>query len=334
MSVTILDIATQAGTSKSTVSRFLNGESINARTAEKIRKAISSTGYTPNINARRLVKSRSYVIGVVFDDIANYTYGGMMDGVQRAAQEQGYDCMFLSRATDRSKEADYFRLITSSTVDGLIFTSLGRRDPGQTELLAASGLPCVLVGDAGQCGSLPAVDVDNLGGTQMEIEHLIRKGHQRIAYLVGPECMPAAGERLEGYIQALGRHGVPFDTDLVVPADWSVKDSYAVVKRLIRDASFTAIAASNAYSAYGAYLAVSDAGYRVPEDIAVAGFDDDPLCEHTRPGITTLRQPFPQIGQKAVELLIPRIERQDAEARVWKIMPELVVRGSTETERG
>ena len=234
----------------------------------------------------------------------------------------------------RDQEADYFRLVTSSTVDGLIFTALGRRDPKQTELLSAAGLPCVLVGDAGVSPSVPVVDVDNQDGTWMEIDYLIRKGHRRIAYLVGPEDMPAAGERLTGYLQALEQQGIPRDPRLVVPAGWSVQESYDVVEGLIRETEFTAIAASNAYSAYGAYLALCDAGFRVPDDIAVAGFDDDPLCEHTRPGITTLKQPFPQIGQRAVELLIPLIERQSVEPKTWKIMPELVIRGSTETERG
>ena len=113
---TILDIALKAGTSKSTVSRYLNGDSVSEQTAEKIRKAIRGTGYSPNVNARRLVKSRSYMLGIIFDDIANYTYGGMLDGAQKAAGAKGYNCLFLSRFADQRPEQDCIQMILSSMV--------------------------------------------------------------------------------------------------------------------------------------------------------------------------------------------------------------------------
>lgn len=131
VSVTILDIAVQAGTSKSTVSRYLNGGSISQQKAEQIEAAIVRSGYSPNVNARRLVRSQSNMVGIVFDDISNYVYGDMMAGFQDAARAHGFNCMFLSRATGNRIEADFLPLVSSSMVDGLIFVSMGRRLPGK-----------------------------------------------------------------------------------------------------------------------------------------------------------------------------------------------------------
>ena len=329
MSLTIMDIALKAGTSKSTVSRYLNGDSVSQQTAEKIRKVILRTGYNPNVNARRLVKNQSFMLGVIFDDIANYTYGGMLDGVQKTAWAKGYGCLFLSRATDRREESAYLDLIASSTVDGLILVTLSRRDPALTQRLWDSGLPVVLVGDGAGCVSLPQVDVDNEMGTFQEIEHLISLGHRRIAYLKGPDSMPAALSREGGYKKALEKHGIPIDPALIVQTGWSVEEAYRAVRSLCREQRFTALAASNAYAAYGSFQALGDAGLRVPQDVAVAGFDDDPLLEYVRPGITTIRQPLSVMGAAAVDMLVARLTGSEKTLSFQCIQPELIQRGST-----
>ena len=329
MSLTILDIAMKAGTSKSTVSRYLNGDRVSPQTAENIRRVIRRTGYSPNVNARRLVKNQSFMLGVIFDDIANYTYGGMLDGVQKAARARGYNPLFLSRASDQRQETDFLQLITSSMVDGLIFITLGRRQAEPTRRLRESGLPIVLVGDGGGEAGLPRVDVDNREGTRREVQYLIRQGHRRIAYLKGPDDMPAAHAREEGYRAALSEGGLPFDPALLVQTPWSVQEAYRAVRALAEKESFTALVASNAYSAYGSFQALCDAGLNVPGDVAVAGFDDDPLCEYVRPGITTMRQPISAMGAAAVEKLIARIDGDQEDTAPLRIQPELIERGST-----
>ena len=335
MSLTIMDIAVKAGTSKSTVSRYLNGDSVSPQTAEKIRRVIRRTGYSPNVNARRLVKNQSFMLGVIFDDIANYTYGGMLDGVQKAARAKGYDCLFLSRATDQREEPAFLDLVTSSMVDGLIMITLARRNPALTRQLSDSGLPVVLVGDGAGCASLPRVDVDNQSGTRMEIEHLLSLGHRRIAYLKGPDSMPAAPARERGYLEALAGRGIPPDPDLIVQTGWSVQEAYQAVRALAQKTSFTALAASNAYAAYGSFQALCDLGMRVPEDVAVAGFDDDPLLEYVRPGITTLRQPWSQMGAAAVEQLVARLDGKAPPLSPQCVLPRLIERGSTaKTQEG
>ena len=329
MSMTILDVAVIAGTSKSTVSRYLNGESVSPRTAEKIRSVIHRVGYCPNVNARRLVKNKSLMLGVIFDDIANYTYGDMLDGVQKAARAKGYDCLFLSRATDQRPELAFLDLITSSTVDGLILITFSKRDPKLTQQLAQSALPVVLVGDGAGADSLPRVDVDNQKGTLAEIEYLIGLGHTRIAYLKGPDDMPAAHAREKGYLAALEKHGIEPDPSLIVQTGWSVRDAYQPVKALAARTSFTALAASNAYAAYGSFLALTDLGMKIPDDVALAGFDDDPLLEFVPPGITTMRQPLSLIGARAVETLMNCLNGSGHTFSLEYVQPALIERGST-----
>ena len=330
MAVTILDIAQRAGTSKSTVSRYLNGGSVSSGKAASIERAVRELDYRPNVNARRLVNSRSSMIGIVFDDISNYIYGDMMAGLQQAAWQQGYTCIFLSRASEGTKETDSLSLIASSMVDGLIFVTFARREQEQVRALRDSGLPIVLVGDAAGETGLPTIDVDNMNGTQAEVELLIRQGHRRIAYLRGPDDMPAAHSRLKGYVKALSGAGVPMDERLIQKVSWTVKDAYRAVSRLLREESFTALVGSNAYSTYGGLQAVLDGGKRVPEDIAVAGFDDAPICEHTRPAITTLRQPFDRMGRMAASQLISRIRGDEESICVTYVLPKVILRETTQ----
>lgn len=319
--MTIKDIAQLAGTSKSTVSRYFNGGSISRETAEQIRAAVSKLDYSPNLSARRLATSKSHTLGVVFDDIANYIYGDMIAGFQEEAHRCGYECMFFSRSMDSRTEESFLPLFSSCTVDGLALVSVGRRQHGQVKRLAAAGHNLVLVGDNAGVDTLPAIDVDNAGGTRAEVAELIARGHRCIAYLEGPMTMPAAQARREGYLQALRDAGIEPEPELIRRTDWAVNDAYRVVRSLLETADFTALVGSNAYSTYGGMLALIDAGKRVPEDVMVVGFDDDPLCEHTRPAITTMKQPFREIAHIAVQRLIAVLEGESPRPGAALVMP-------------
>lgn len=330
MAVTILDIALKAGTSKSTVSRYLNGGSISQEKAQQIEQAIAALDYRPNVNARRLVSNCTNMIGIVFDDISNYIYGEMMAGIQSVAGQEGYGCMFLSRAAEQAKESDYLSLFSSSTVDGLISVTLGQRDAAQVRTLRDSGLPIVLVGDASGVNGLPTIDVDNLNGTRMEVDYLIQQGHRRIAYLKGPSHMPAAHSRLKGYLKALSDADIPPEDGLIREVSWTVADAYKSVTQLLKEESFTALVGSNAYSTYGGVQAIIDSGRSIPSDIAIAGFDDAAICEHTRPSITTLNQPFQQMGRMAANQLIARIQGDEESIYTTYVLPKLVLRETTQ----
>lgn len=326
---TILDIADKASTSKSTVSRYLNGGSVGKKTANAIELAIEELGYTPNVNARRLVSQKSQIIGVVLDDISDYIYGAILSGIQTVAHQHGYICTFFSRKPTGASEASYLDLFTSRQVDGLLFATFRKRDGGEVDQLAESGQPIVLIGEHSGVLRLPSVDVDNQSGTTEEINHLIRLGHRRIAYLAGPDQMSASASRLRGYERALAMHGIALDASLIEETGWTVQDGEAAAKALLKRTQFTALVGSNAFCTYGAMQALQTAGLCIPEDVAVAGFDDDILMSLSKPPITTLAQPFMRMGSVAVEQLVPLMQGESELYSTIYVQPKLILREST-----
>ncbi len=332
MPPTILDIALHAGTSKSTVSRYLNGGSVGKDTAAAIERAIEELGYAPNVNARRLVSHKSHTIGVVLDDISDYIYGAMLSGIQAGAHQHGYVCTFFSRRPTEATEASYLDLFKSRQVDGLIFATFRKRNPAEVMLLAQSGQPIVLIGEHSGVLRLPTVDVDNLSGTLEEVTYLIGQGHRRIAYLAGPSGMSASASRLRGYEQAMELAGIASEAALMERLEnWTVDAGYQAARKLLARTKFTALAASNSYSAFGAARAMQEAGLSIPGDVAIAAFDDDILCTYTNPPLTTLSQPFSRMGSLAVSQLVEIMRGETEVTSTVYVQPKLILRESTGT---
>ncbi|GHU75477.1 LacI family transcriptional regulator [Clostridia bacterium] len=329
MPSTILDIAALTGISKSTVSRYLNKGSVGKNSAQVIESAIKQLDYAPNINARRLVSHKSGILGIVIDDISDYIYGAMLSGIQSAANEHGFMCTFFSRKPTQAAETSYLHLFAGGQVDGLLFASFRKRNPDEVRLLIRSGQPIVLIGEHSGEQRLSSVDVDNLNGTMEEVLHIIKQGHRRIAYLAGPEPMSASAARLRGYQKALEISGIELDPDLVEQIGWSVLEGERGAKILLARTNFTSLVGSNSFCTYGAMTALQAAGYRVPEDISVAGFDDDLLTTIAKPALTTLSQPFARIGSTAVEQLVRLIAGESEQHAAIYIQPKLIVREST-----
>ncbi len=329
MATTIIDIARLAGTSKSTVSRFLTGGIVKKETASSIEEAITSLRYTPNVNARRLVQSKTQVIGVVFDDISMYYYAEIMQGIQQVANQSQYVCNFFSRANCNRSEADFLSLFAQGQVDGIIFATFRQRNAQEIADIATSGLPVVLLGSPANHPGISHVDVDNRLGISELVHYLHGLGHERIAYLNGPEEMPAAVSRLDGYLQGLSACKLPCLGGLVVDTPWSViGGESALASLLAQPESFTALICSNEFCAFGAARALQAVGRRIPQDVSIVGFDDSPLLQYATPGITTLRQPFAQMGQMAVKQLMANIQDPQAIPASIYLQPQLMQRAS------
>lgn len=329
MAATIIDIARLAGTSKSTVSRYLTGSTVKHETAVNIQQAIKSLQFTPNINARRLVGAKTNTIGVVFDDISLYYYGVIMQGIQDVAKRENYMCNFFSRADARQSESDFLSLFAQGQVDGIIFATFRQRDPAQIAEIAATGLPIIFLGTHPRGSDIAYVDVDNRLGIHQLVLHLYGLGHRQIAYLNGPSAMPASSDRLKGYAAGLKHHALPFNKSLIVDVPWTVEGGESAVDELTRRAQhFTALIGSNEFCTFGASRALQERGLRVPEDVSLAGFDDSPLSQYASPGITTLRQPFLQMGQTAVDHLISKIKDPKAASPCVYLPPQLILRES------
>ncbi|MDR1262993.1 MAG: substrate-binding domain-containing protein [Oscillospiraceae bacterium] len=265
----------------------------------------------------------------MLDDISDYIYGAMLAGIQTVAHRHGYVCTFFSRQPSGATEASHLELFESRQVDGLLFATFHKRDPLEVRLLAQSQKPIVLIGEHHGALYVPSVDIDNALGTMEEVSYMIRQGRRRIAYLSGPEMMSASEARLNGYEQALEMSGTPIDAALIEPTLWSVEGGYKATKRLMARTTFDALVGSNSYCSYGAVLALKEAGWSIPEDVAVAAFDDDALCRYTSPSLTTLSQPLTRMGEIAAEQLAARIREENVDRSAIYVQPQLILRAST-----
>jgi DNA-binding LacI/PurR family transcriptional regulator len=326
--VTIVDIAKLAKTSKSTVSRCLNGGIVGAATRKAIEAAIRKLDYHPNINARRLVSSKTRIIGIVLDDISNVYYSQILCGVQGVAAEAGYVCTFYSRASGQKSETDYLKLFQGGEVDGLILGTFQVRNEQSIAQLATDGHPIVLIGDSGGNSNIDSVDVDNRQGTIDEVRHLHELGHRAIAYLKGPRAISSSKSRLDGYLHGMQLYGLK--PGVVLEEEWTIEGGERAVRSLLaRKERFTALMCSNEHNSFGAIKALRNAGLRVPDDISVVTFDDGVLAQHTEPSITTVRQPFRAIGGTAARQLLSIIEEATSARTSILIHPTVITRASS-----
>jgi LacI family transcriptional regulator len=218
------------------------------------------------------------------------------------------------------------QILGGGMIDGVIIASALMNDP-ILEALDKRGLPFVLIGRHVAGDSVSYVDVDNKNASQEMVAYLLRLGNRRVATITGPRNMGAGVDRFEGYAAALHDRRVPFDPDLVVEGDFTEEGGYRAMQRLLPLAPDAVFAASD-IMAVGAMHAIHEAGLRVPEDIAVAGFDDIPLAARTNPPLTTVRQPIQRLGATAAETLIDLIDHPGTQPRRVLLTTELIIRAS------
>ncbi|HEX6923479.1 MAG TPA: LacI family DNA-binding transcriptional regulator [Bacillales bacterium] len=329
MAATIIDVARQANTSKSTVSRYLNGKPVKKKTEEALKKAIKELNYHPNMNARRLVLNRTQVIGIIVDDISNNFYSSILKGIKDISDNYGYDCVFHTWNAKHKKESDFINLIYEEQVDGLIFLSFTKRSQSDVELIRDAPFAVMLIGDDAGISDVGSIDVDNQSGVVETVRYLHRIGHRKIAYIAGPEAAGATSERTEGFKTAFKGLGLEINPDLIVTSDWSNEGGYTAMKKLLEVGGFTAVVASNDESALGAMGAAHEEGYSIPKDFSIVGFDDIQISSWIYPSLTTVRQPFTEMGEKAAEELFKQISGGESVKSSRSLLnPKLIIRNS------
>jgi DNA-binding LacI/PurR family transcriptional regulator len=326
---TIADVARRARVSIATVSRVLNGTTpVIEETAGRVRDAISELHYVPRSAARVLASRRTNIIGLLLPEIGGAFFQLMLRGIEAGVREAGFG--LLIHATDMPPATGMPRHpLGEHNTDGLIvFTD----SVNLTELahLHGLGFPIVLMHRTPpEDLPVPMITVENKSGAHNVVEHLIRV-HQRrrIAFLRGIEDQEDSAWREKGYREALEEHGLVFDPGLVSRGDFSSNVAHASVRQWLMDGvSFDAIFAGDDESASGAIAALREGGRRVPEDVAVVGFDDVSFARFLNPPLTTVRAPIEQVGREAVRQLVNLIRDGSAEAKT--LLPtELVIRES------
>jgi LacI family transcriptional regulator len=326
---TISDVARQAGVSISTVSRVLNDTvPVDAETAERVRTAVAALNYYPHAAARTLASRRTNTIGLLLLDIGGEFYTPMLRGIEAVSSEAGFDLLIHSTQTTHQGNTSRHALGEHNTDGLLVFTDA--LDTAELTRLNQIGFPVVLMHQTPPKPlGIPVVTIENRCGAQNIVEHFINvHGCRRIVFLQGPVGNEDSEEREIGYRQALKKYGIPEDQSLIAAGGFESNQAYAAIKQLISNGvDFDAIFTGDDDNAIGVIQALRETGRKIPEDIAVAGFDDSLFARILTPPLTTVRAPLEQVGQEAVRQLVRLIRGEPAEARL--VLPtELILRQS------
>jgi LacI family transcriptional regulator len=329
---TIKDIARMANVSHTTVSRALNDKSrIKNETKERILSIARQLNYRPNFIARSLVMKQTKTLGLVITTIANPFYTELSQGIETTAIGLGYNIILCSTNYDLSVERQYVDMLRSKGVDGIIFTSAHMGDPNIIGL-AEEGFPMILVNRRTYHPTVREkvdyVGVDNILGGFLAVEHLIKLGHDRIGVIGGSSESSVGFERLEGGKKALTAYGLEVVGDYFLEGDFLRGSGYRGGKEFLKMKPHpTAIFATNDYMALGTYQAIVEEGMKVPEDVALIGFNDIEFTSMKGIELTTIGQKKYEMGALAVKTLVERIEGRKAEPSKEIILePELIVR--------
>jgi LacI family transcriptional regulator len=330
--ITIKDIARLAAVSHTTVSRALNDKSrIRNETKEKILSIAKELHYQPNFIARSLVMKRTKTLGLIITTIANPFYTELALGIEATARGFGYTIILSFTHSDLSIEKQSVDMLRGKGVDGIIFSSAHMGDTNIAEL-AEEGFPIILVNRRTYHPTVKEkvdyVGVDNILGGFLAVEHLIRLGHKRIGVIGGSSESSVGFERLQGGRKALAAYGVDEIGDYFLEGDFLKDSGYQGGSRFLEMTEPpTAIFAANDYMGLGVYQAISERGVRIPEEVALVGFNDIEFSAMRGIELTTIGQKKYEMGATAVKTLVERIERGEPQSsREIILKPELIVR--------
>lgn len=324
---TISDVATMAGVSTATVSRFLNGDAVRA--GDRIRAAIETLDFRPNATARSLKSGRTGVIGIVVPDVTNPYFAAVVKGAEAISRQHDYS-VYLTNTEEDTRHEQAVVDAMLGRVDGVILAPATEDDPTPLAV-RASGIPAVLLDRATEDDAVfDTVLVDNEGGGRQAAEHLLGLGHERIAMISGPLNTTPGRLRHAGFLAALQAAGVELAPDCLILGDFRRHGGYQAALRLLAmKRPPTAVFVANNLMTMGALHAIRDLGFDIPADISVVGFDDFDLADLLTPPLTVIDRPMEDQGVLAMRLLLSRLGG-DADARPRRIVMDtrLVIRGS------
>ena len=335
MSVTIKDVALRANVSVATVSRALNG---HQNVAEEVRKRVLNVAnqmrYSPHHAARSLSSRRTQTIGVVLPDLYGEFFSELMRGIDQVARERGLHLLVSSYHGHPEEQGAALRTMRGR-VDGLLLMSpfVGNLDILRDNLVPT--MPTVLMNTGLAADGHACVGVDNYGGARSMMRHLLEAGHRRIAFIAGPEDNFDARERLRGYTEAMA-DALPGEAIRVLPGDFDEASGHRAGQSLLAGGNLPdAVFAANDMMALGCLFALNQAGIRVPDQVALAGFDDIPLSRYVHPALTTMRVEIAELGGRAIACLLDQDEPDPtAPGEQVLLAPRLVVRASSRARDG
>ncbi|MGY0067498.1 LacI family DNA-binding transcriptional regulator [Streptomyces sp. QTS137] len=337
---TLEEVAVRAGVGRGTVSRVINGSPrVSDATRAAVEAAVAELGYVPNTAARALAANRTDAIALVVPEpetrfFAEPYFSDMLRGVGAALSDTRMQLLLIFAGSDRERQrlADY---LAAHRVDGVLLVSVHAHDP-LPDMLAQLEIPAVISGPRSAAETLTSVDSDNYGGARQAVEHLIGRGRQRIAHITGRLDVYGAQRRTDGYRDALSDAGHPEDDLLIEAGDFSEEGGRRAMAALLeRRPDLDAVFAASDVTAAGARHALREAGRRIPDDVALVGYDDSAIARHMDPPLTSVRQPIEEMGRRMIDLLLAEVAdrrppaSRELDRRQVVLATELVARASS-----
>ncbi len=332
--VTIKDLARHLNISVATVSRAMRDmPEIKAETRDAVLKLAKEWDYQPNILATNLVKSRTKTIGVIVPDLAYHFFASVIKGIEEEAFARGYSLLLTQTSELYERELTNVQNLSRGQVEGFIVSiSQETTDYEHFKRLQRKGIPLVFFDRDANEVDVPKVMVDNVGAAYEATKHLIENGSKRIAFLAGPANVTVSNLRQEGYINALKDSGFLIDESLIVHGNYNMQGAIELTNKLFElpNPPDGMVVVSDRL-AVGAIAALRKKNIKIPEDVAIVSFNDEPICTIVTPTLTSVAQPTFEMGKMAMSLLINQIENSDSteKPQVKAFKTELKIRESS-----
>ena len=326
--VTIYDVAREAGVSMATVSRVVNGnKNVKENTRKKVLEVIDRLDYRPNAVARGLASKRTTTVGVVIPDITNTYFATLAKGIDDIAEMYKYNIVLANSDEDDEKEVAVVNTLFSKQVDGVIFMGYHLTEKIRSEF-SRSRTPVVLAGTVDVEHQLPSVNIDYKNAIADAVRHLLKR-NKKIAFVSGPLVDDINGKvRLAGYKDALKEAGVNYSEGLVFESKYRYDDGFSLAERLVSSKATAAVVTGDELAA-GLLNGLADHGVSVPEDFEVITSDDSQIARFTRPNLTTIAQPLYDLGAISMRMLTKIMHKEELEEREVLLPHGLKVRKST-----
>ena len=327
---TMKDVARLAGVSTSTVSHVINNNRfVSDAIREKVTSAIHELNYAPSALARSLKLNQTHTIGMLLTASRNPFYAEIVRGVEHSCYERGYSLILCNTEGDKERMDRNLETLLQKRVDGLLIMCTESHLPSAEILERYPSIPSVMMDWAPFEGSSSIIQDNSLLGGEIATRHLISRGYTRIACIAGPHDKTPARLRLEGYQRAMAAAGLSVPEEYIVESDFEFQGGFRAMQQLLALTPVPqAVFTSNDAMAVGVYHAVWLAGLRIPQDIAVVGYDDIELAQYMTPPLSTVHQPKDELGRLAVDTLLQRLQNADPEQQLLILTPELIERGS------
>ncbi|GGG09423.1 catabolite control protein A [Paenibacillus abyssi] len=330
MTVTIYDVAREAGVSMATVSRVVNNNpNVKPQTRKKVFEAIERLGYRPNAVARGLASKKTTTVGVVIPDISNAIFAEVARGIEDIANMYHYNIILCNADKKKEKEIRVINTLLEKQVDGLLFMG-GAVTDEHIQAFKTANVPIVLCATTDEQGTIPSVDIDHEAAAFDAVSSLIAQGHKSIAMISGTLQDPANGyARFQGYKRALETAGLAYDEELVRVGNYRYESGIEAMKYFLElNNKPTAVFAATDEMAIGAIHAIQDFGLKVPDDISVISVDNSRMASMVRPQLTTVAQPMYDIGAVSMRLLTKLMKKENVDQSKVVLPHELISRQS------